>query len=908
MSDRSRNNRRIPPSNLIQPGTVVGHYRINDWLGTGGMGEVYLADDIGLDRKVALKFLPAHLCGDNDCRKRFIREAQSAAKLNHPNIVTIFEVNEHNGIPYFAMEYIEGESLADHIETGPLAVEEAIRITLQLCQGLAEAHSKGIIHRDIKPSNILIDNAGRVRLADFGLATITGGERLTKDYSTVGTVNFMSPEQIRSEEVDNRSDIYSLGVVLYEMLTGQLPFKGQHEPSVMYSILNEEPEPITKYREGISDKMQAIVSKAIIKDRTLRYQQVEEVIVDIGRLTDTEPTTKTRKFRYNKRINYKHVVWLLAGLMTSAIIVTAIFLWPSNSKVTPYFTQVTRSGDVDLCAISPDGKQIAFTTGNQNDNQLMIQEVAGGEPIKLLTAKYIQAVCWSPDGTEIAFQAIINGQSGVYIIPRLGGIPRKYFRAGGGGDNGRISWSSNGQQLLYHSNTIKGKYFLIDKTTSKFTEFSPKNPIELDWVRGLDWARDGQHFLVSGEFHGNSRLWIVSFADSNAYCVPEMPKLILWPCWASSGNAIYYLTSESGWDSYCLMKLEFNPESRKISGASTKLLPGLLTDGPISISADGRKIIYPLKISWENLWLSKLDSAGNPIHRQITQDKLSFCGKALSPNGQQIAYSALTQSGCELFTILIEGGQPQQLTHIEGRWPVWSPDGNQLAFSHTDSSGVYLSIVNMSGDIYKSFKSALISSDVDNKTWAPGDNIIYQLPGNQNFGVLNLINNNITSLISNDSVGWAFYPRISPDGNNVAIFWNRSLQIDANRPHQSRAYYYSILPRADSIASAIKFRDGRGIWLISLSDSSQMPVCWLKDPCYIISWSRNGRWIYFRINSGKTIYKVNITDHKIERVITLPLDPSLDVAMLPDESGFVFSAGQSLQDVWMAENFDPDVK
>jgi len=297
----------------LTSGTMVSHYRIIDKIGAGGMGEVYLAEDTELSRKVALKFLPPHLCQDADCRTRFKREAQAAAKLNHPNIVTIHEVSEFNGRPFFAMESIAGESLNEYVNARKLSWQEIIGLAIQAVEGIAEAHRCGVVHRDVKPSNILVDSNGRVRILDFGLAAIKGEKKLTKTGSTLGTLHYMSPEQTRGEAVDERSDIFSLGVVLYELITGQLPFKGDHDPAIIYSIGYEEPEPLVRYKSGVSEDCQRIVTKAVAKDRRARYQHADELAADLRRLptADVKPQAPRLEL-WNRYVVTSAVALLLA--------------------------------------------------------------------------------------------------------------------------------------------------------------------------------------------------------------------------------------------------------------------------------------------------------------------------------------------------------------------------------------------------------------------------------------------------------------------------------------------------------------------------------------------------------------------------------------------------------------------
>jgi TolB-like protein/Tfp pilus assembly protein PilF/predicted Ser/Thr protein kinase len=269
----------------LTAGTTVLHYRIVDKIGSGGMGEVYLALDNELNRKVALKFLPSELCGDDECRKRFNREAQAAAGLDHPNIAAIYEVGEYGGRPFYAMQVIEGQSLREVIAGKDLPIDQIVEIAIQVSEGLQAAHDSGIIHRDIKPSNVLIDSHGRVRIVDFGLATIRGSENLTRTGSTLGTIGYMSPEQVDGREVDHRSDLFSLGVVLYEMITKQNPFKRDSDAATLKAVSDYVPHPVARYRADVPEELQKIVDKAIDKDVSLRYQHATGLIADLKRLT-----------------------------------------------------------------------------------------------------------------------------------------------------------------------------------------------------------------------------------------------------------------------------------------------------------------------------------------------------------------------------------------------------------------------------------------------------------------------------------------------------------------------------------------------------------------------------------------------------------------------------------------------
>jgi len=282
------NNQSTRSAIILTPGAVISHYKIVSKLGVGGMGEVFLADDLTLRRRAALKFLAPNLAVDESLRQRFIREAQSAAALNHPNIITIYEVAEVAERVFIAMEYVEGRTLREIIDARELTLDKAVQFALQICDGLHAAHSKGYVHRDIKPLNIILDTDKRVRILDFGLAKAIGDVQLTQAGSLMGTAQYMSPEQGQGIDTDHRSDIFSMGIVLYEMLTGTLPFKKPNIPAYIYAIVNEEPPPMSQYVPSIPSQFQAIVSRAMAKSVLSRYQTVAEMASDLKKAVGLE--------------------------------------------------------------------------------------------------------------------------------------------------------------------------------------------------------------------------------------------------------------------------------------------------------------------------------------------------------------------------------------------------------------------------------------------------------------------------------------------------------------------------------------------------------------------------------------------------------------------------------------------
>jgi serine/threonine protein kinase len=311
---------------LQKGSTIAGKYRILEELGRGGMGVVYKAEDTKLKRTVALKFLPPELTHIPDVKDRFMREAQAAAALDHPNICTVYEFDEAEEKTFISMAYVEGQSLRKKLESGPLELKEALRIAAQVAEGLQEAHKKGVVHRDIKSANIMVDDRNQAKIMDFGLARMTGGTLLTQEGTAMGTIAYMSPEQAQAGEVDHRTDIWSLGVVLYEMLTGELPFRGEHEQSVIYFILNEKPKSVTDMRSEIPESIGQVVGKALEKNPEARYQQVDELLDDLESISaGIVPEEIKIRLRKAKLLKRKSAI-LYAGTVGLVIVITVLAL------------------------------------------------------------------------------------------------------------------------------------------------------------------------------------------------------------------------------------------------------------------------------------------------------------------------------------------------------------------------------------------------------------------------------------------------------------------------------------------------------------------------------------------------------------------------------------------------------
>ena len=318
-----------PTKDPIKGTTFAGRYQLIEELGRGGMGVVYKAEDTKLKRTVALKFLPPELTHIADVKDRFMREAQAAAALDHPNICTVYEFDEAEEKTFISMAYVEGKSLRKSLESGPLELDEALRIATQVAEGLQIAHKKGIIHRDIKSANIMVTEDNQAKIMDFGLARMTGGTLITQEGTAMGTIAYMSPEQAQGEEVDHRTDIWSFGVVLYELFTGQLPFKGEQDQAVVYSILNRKPKPLAELRSEIPVSIGQVVDKALEKNPDERYQQIDELLDDLKSISagivPEEIKARLRKAKLRRR--KRTILYASAAGLVIAMVVIALNLF-----------------------------------------------------------------------------------------------------------------------------------------------------------------------------------------------------------------------------------------------------------------------------------------------------------------------------------------------------------------------------------------------------------------------------------------------------------------------------------------------------------------------------------------------------------------------------------------------------
>ena len=697
----------------LTAGTRLDNYEIIRPLGEGGMGEVYLARDTTLNRTVAIKVLPADVTSDPHRVARFEQEARAASALNHPNVCTIHALGvAADGRHFIAMEHVEGQTLRDRLTHGALKRKELLDVAIQIASALTAVHAAGVVHRDLKPENVMLRPDGFAKVLDFGLAKLVANEPdpelatrtvLRTDAGiAVGTVAYMSPEQARGERVDARTDVWTLGVVLYEMIAGRRPFAGQSTSEVLAAILDREPEPLARCDPEVPHELERIVTKALRKDPEQRYQVMKDLLLDLQALHDelaaSSVSGTSRPTQAPARKKSRRGLIVTAAVLLTTIVATVWWLRrapqvPAAANILPVDRPLTRlTFDAGLQtdpAFSPDGRAIAYASDRGGNFDIWIESVSGGDARQLTKSPAQETQPnWSPDGRSIVYRSE-GDRGGLFIVPVHGG-PERHLSSFGV----HPEWSPDGSEILFrtgHGESHQRVYAVSPDGGD------PPREILGEFLRGGSWTWIAPHpdgrISVLG-IHPRSRFGFYTVSRNgkqvtSSRLVDDAPQQ--WTelqtrtarfQWDAAGTALYveaFLNEVRN-----VWRVRVDPTTLEWLAAE-RLTSGTGPDVAATLSPDGKRLAFTIQRQTTRLWSFPFDAAAGRIVGRaapLTPEDASITMSALSPEGRRVAYSLTRagKSGFELWIMDIDRGT-RELFAVNGLPGAWSPDGMTLAYN-----------------------------------------------------------------------------------------------------------------------------------------------------------------------------------------------------------------------------------
>jgi Tol biopolymer transport system component len=814
-------NEEAPETSGVLTGQAISHYVVLEKLGDGGMGVVWKARDTRLDRFVALKFLPGAHMTDPERNRRFIREARAASALNHPNIITIYDIDQGvcqgRAADFIAMEFVPGKALDQLIPRNGLPLNEALPYAIQVADALAAAHAAGILHRDLKPANLMVTESGCVKVLDFGLAKLTGQagaggdarsqtipEALkTGEGTVVGTASYMSPEQAEGKRVDARTDIFSFGAVLYEMITGRRAFDGESTASVLSAILRDAPKPAAEIVPGLSRQLDGIVRRCLEKDPNRRYQHAGDLKLDLQQVQEqlAGGGSAVREEMPGRRSSPRRW-WLAAAVACAAVsfVVGWRLLGPQTQPPPWRLTRLTSGpGLSGFPALSPDGKLVAYSSdrGLDGGRDLYIKQVAGGPPIRLtFDGAGNTTPDFSPDGSKIVFRSNRDG-GGIYEIPAFGGQVRLLVR-----DGLNPEFSPDGTQVAYWvgSETVaaavpgSGSVWVVPEAGGQPRRVG----MNLTTARYPIWSPDGKHLLFKGYTSAKALdrsaidWWLASANGGDAvrtgahealagaglpartFARTPVPDVPIPGCWSAAGNRVIF--SIASGDTQNLWEIGLSPRTGRVSGPPRRLTAGAANEVHPSCASGGALAFTNLETR-RDIWFLPFDldrGASQGALERITQGPAWRENPSFSNDGRYLAFVS-DQSGP--FTIWSRDLATGKESVVAGssftqRFPLSNASGSRVAFSvyEKDKRVVYVSP--RGGEPEKLCEGCLRATD-----WSADEKTLLVQGGNPfQINALHVSSHEQVPLLKHPSYH-LLYGRYSPDDRWVSF----TARVQANR-------------------------------------------------------------------------------------------------------------------------------
>ncbi|MBL8294613.1 MAG: serine/threonine-protein kinase [Bryobacterales bacterium] len=692
-------------------GKTISHYEILEKLGEGGMGIVYKARDTHLDRPVALKLLPASRMADPDRKRRFIQEAKAASALNHPNIITIYDTDQADGLDFISMEFVPGKTLDQVIPRKGLPLTTTLQYAVQMADALAAAHNAGIVHRDFKPGNVMVTDQGKVKVLDFGLAKLTEAAPLgpdaetrtlqpaTEDGAIVGTVAYMSPEQAQGKHIDARSDIFSFGSVLYEMVAGRRAFQGDSKIATLAAIIERDPAPLPT---GVPHDVDKLISRCLRKDPARRMQTMADLRVAVEELKEnSEPGRSMSLVLPRTRHARSGAPWMLALVLLA---VAAAALWigmfsrpplPKAMVATPLTSYPGLEG---FPTISPDGTQIAFSwNGEQQDNfDIYVQVVGSGGSLRRTTDPSLDfSPAWSPDGRYLAYLRSRPNGMALMLAPPLAGPERMVAEldfpmplpASAWGS--LLAWTPDGKWVAYPDRSAplqEPAVFILSVETGERRRLTAPPPNTRDLWPSFSPRGDILAFVRWSVTHVGE-VYLLALTDE---MMPQRPpeqltfesRVTVTPAWSADGRDLLYSTGSMR--SRALRRVS---ATNRVRPAETLALLGEIVDAPV-LSVARRRLVFRQASVDENIW--RIESGGPPSRHPVSSSRNEQVPQ-FSPDGKRIVFTSDRSGRLAVWVSNRDGSSPQQLTSLNATMtgcPRWSPDGKWIVFD-SNAEGQY---------------------------------------------------------------------------------------------------------------------------------------------------------------------------------------------------------------------------